>query len=134
MPGSPSNSTLMSPRNRIPSGRTFFEPPNSRQAIAFLISDVKLVKTAAKILETYQDFQKYSEPHFWQSAHRNHHFEPSAQILPLVGVQIVHEICTASTGWAHQLKVDQAKIRLSKSSSAFRLLNVRSIQLTKQYE
>lgn len=30
--------TLMSPRRRIPSGSTFFEPPNKRQAIAFLMS------------------------------------------------------------------------------------------------
>lgn len=38
VPGSPSSKTLMSPRNRIPSGRIFLLPPNKRQVIAFLMS------------------------------------------------------------------------------------------------
>lgn len=38
VPGSPSMRTLMSPRRRMPSGRTFFEPPMRRQVIDFLMS------------------------------------------------------------------------------------------------
>eukprot|EP00955_Chlamydomonas_euryale_P063132 358569-Chlamydomonas_euryale.AAC.2 len=36
--GSPSSSTLMSPRRLVPSGNVFREPPNSSAATAFLTS------------------------------------------------------------------------------------------------
>ena len=38
VPGSPSSKMLMSPLRVKPSGNLFLDPPNSRQAIAFLMS------------------------------------------------------------------------------------------------
>lgn len=44
VPGSPNIKILISPRLHRPSGNSFLDPPNNKQAIAFLMS------TAPKIL------------------------------------------------------------------------------------
>ena len=85
----------MSPRSLIPSGKTFFDPPNSKQVMAFFMSRFHCQTEERNWLRTTDlSFRIYLARHFWQTVHRNRHFEPFRRNLlpPLQWIELQKDL------------------------------------------